>query len=58
MRYEICEDKDGEWDLGLQSASFKLCRAISIYDLVIRMMQVYGRTEELSKLQKDPEVFS
>ncbi len=37
MRYEICDDKDREWDLGLESASFRVCRAISIYDRVIRI---------------------
>lgn len=43
-------DKEGEWDLGLQNASFRLCRAISIYDLVIKMKSaVYRRTEELSE---------
>lgn len=58
--YEICDDKKGEWDLGLQNASFRLCRAISIYDLVIKMKSaVYRRIEELSEtpIQKGPEVF-
>lgn len=60
MRYEICDDKEGEWVLGLQNASFRLCRAISIYDLVIKMKSaVYRRLEELSEtpIRKGPEVF-
>lgn len=35
--------------MGWQNASFRLCRAISIYDFVIKMKSaVDGRAEELS----------
>lgn len=37
VRYEICDEKEGEWDLGLQNASFRLCSAILIYDLAIKI---------------------
>ncbi len=60
VRYEIRDDKEGEWDLGLQNASFRLCRAISIYDLVIKMKSaVYRHAEELSETptRNRPEVF-
>lgn len=48
VRYEI--RKDGVWDS--KSASFKLCQAAAIYDLVIRMKSsVDRRTEELEHLK-------
>lgn len=52
----MCDNKRGEWDLGLQNATFRVCRAISIYDLVVKMKSaVYRCTKEASN-PKDPEV--
>lgn len=57
MRYEICDEREGEWDLGLQNASFRLCRAISIYDLVIKMKSaVYSEELSGNPIQKHPGV--
>lgn len=55
VRYEICDEKEGEWDLVLQNTYFRLCGAISTYDLVIKMKSgVYRHTAELfqTPLQK------
>lgn len=50
VRYEIYDEKEGEWDLGLQNAYFRLSGAISTYDLVIKMKSgVYRHTAELSQ---------
>lgn len=57
---KICDDKEGTWDSRIVNASFRRCRAISIYDLVINMKRaVYRHREELSEspIQKGPAVF-
>lgn len=48
MKYAMLRDE--EWDLGLRRGSFKLRRAISIYDLVNGMKSsVDGPTDQVSK---------
>lgn len=48
MKYAMLRDE--EWDLGLRRGSFKLRRAISIYDLVNGMKSlVYGPMDQVSK---------
>lgn len=48
MKYAMLRDE--EWDLGLWRGSFKLRRAISIYDLVNGMKSsLYGPTDQVSK---------
>lgn len=55
MKYAMLRDE--EWDLGLRRGSFKLRRAISIYDLVNGMKSsVYRPTDQVSKPHcKKPE---
>ena len=40
MRYEIRDEKEREWDLGLQNASFGFRRAVPIYDPAIKLKKV------------------
>lgn len=53
MRYEIRDEKEGEWDLGLQNASVRLCTAISSYDWKVQ----YTDTLSEGLNQRGPKVF-